>query len=177
MLDTAIFERACNNDEGAITQLVAEFSPVIRSISRSYFIYGGDGDDLYQIGLIGFYDAIKKYDIQKNTDFSKFAKVCIHNKLLDAIKESSRKKHSPLNNAVGFDNTIIADGTNPEKLFLVREQLLSVYSKIDFKLSDYEKSVLNYYIDGFSYTEIAQRMGKTAKSVANAITRIRNKLI
>ena len=177
MLDTAILERARQNDEGAISQLVEDFSSVIRGISQSYFIYGGDSDDLYQLGLIGFYEAIKAYDPSKSVEFSKFAKVCIHNKIMDAIKESGRKKHSPLNTAVGFDSDYAVESRDPEKIFLVREQLLSVYSAIDFKLSDYEKSVLNMYIDGFSYKDISQRVGKSVKSVSNAISRIRNKLI
>lgn len=176
MVDTAILERARNNDEGAIEALVAQFSPVIRGISRSYYLCGGDGDDLYQIGLIGFYDALRSYDSTKRVEFAKFAKVCIHNKIMDAIKESNRKKHSPLNNAVEFDSLDVAESTDPEMIFLVREQLLSVYSAIDFKLSDYEKSVLNMYIDGFSCAEIAERVGKSEKSVRNAIARIRNKL-
>ncbi len=177
MLDTAIFERAKNNDEGAIAALVRQFSPVIHAISRSYFLYGGDSDDLYQLGLIGFYEAIQKFDNEKNVDFARFAKVCIHSKIIDAIKESNRKKHSPLNTAVGFETLDAVGDGDPEKIFLVREQLLSVYSAIDFKLSDYEKSVLNMYIDGFSYKEISQRVGKDVKSVTNAICRIRNKLI
>lgn len=177
MLDTAILERARDNDQDAISRLVADFSSIVRSISQSYFIYGGDGDDLYQLGLIGFYDAIRNYDPSRNVEFTKFAKVCIHNKIMDAIKESNRKKHSPLNTAVGFDSIDAVVTTDPEKIFLVREQLLSVYSAIDFKLSDYEKTVLNMYIDGFSYKDISQRMGKSVKSVSNAISRIRNKLI
>lgn len=176
MLDTAILDKARNNDESAVAELVAEFSPVIRAISRSYFLCGGDSDDLYQLGLIGFYDALRMYDPSKNVEFSKFAKVCIHNKIMDAIKEATRKKHAPLNTAVGFDTLEAVESTDPEKIFLVREQLLSVYSAIDFKLSDYEKSVLNMYIDGFSYKEIAERVGKSVKSVTNAISRIRNKL-
>ncbi len=177
LLDTAILAKARNNDEAAIASLVKQFSPIIRAISRSYFIYGGDGEDLYQMGLIGFYDALKSFDETKNVEFTKYAKVCIHNKILDAVKESTRKKHLPLNNAVEYDTIKDADGTDPEKIFLVREQLLSVYSAIDFKLSDYEKYVLNMYIDGFSYPEISQRVGKSVKSVTNAIARIRNKLI
>ena len=177
MLDTAILERAKNNDEGAIAVLVRQFSSVIRAISHSYFLYGGDDEDLYQLGLIGFYDAIQRYDKQKNDDFAKFAKVCIHSKIIDAIKESNRKKHSPLNTAVGFETVDAVGFDDPEKIFLVREQLLSVYSAIDFKLSDYEKLVLNMYVDGFSYKEISQCVGKDVKSVTNAISRIRNKLV
>ncbi|MBQ8794358.1 MAG: sigma-70 family RNA polymerase sigma factor [Clostridia bacterium] len=173
----SILNRAQNDDESAIEILTKEFSNVISGISRSYFIYGGDSDDLYQIGLIGFYDAIKKFDSSKNTDFIKFAKICIHSKIIDAIKEANRKKHSPLNTAVGIDSVNAISSIDPEKRFIVREQLLSVYSAIDFKLSDYEKAVLNLFIDGLSYKEIASRMGTSVKSVNNAIVRIRNKLV
>lgn len=173
----SILQRAKNNDDGAVSILTKEFAGVIGGISKSYFIYGGDSDDLYQIGMIGFYDAIKKYDSTKNDDFIKFAKICIHSNIIDAIKEANRKKHSPLNTAVGIEGINAISSIDPEKRFIVREQLLSVYSAIDFKLSDYEKGVLNLYIDGLSYKEIAERIGTNAKSVANAISRIRNKLV
>lgn len=173
----SILQQAKNGDETAVSRLTAYFSPVISSISKSYFIYGGDSDDLYQLGLIGFYESIKKFDFSKNGDFEKFAKVCIHSKIIDAIKEASRKKHSPLNNAVGIDGIETAGSISPEERFIIREQLLSVYTAIDFKLSDYEKRVLNLYVDGLSYKEIASITGKNEKSVGNAITRIRSKLV
>ena len=172
----SLLQKAQLNNELAISKLVKEYSQVIRAISNSYFIYGGDSEDLYQIGLIGFTDAIKKYNASKNVEFEKFAKICVHNKILDAIKEANRKKHSPLNTAVGIDNIEVISANDPEKKFIVREQLLSVYSAIDFKLSDYEKDVLDYYIDGYSYVQIAKRIGTTVKSVSNAIARIRKKL-
>ena len=175
--DISIIEKARLGDENAISQLTGEFSSVIRGISRSYFIYGGDSDDLYQIGLIAFYDAIKRFDSTKNGDFVRFAKVCIHSRIIDAIKEANRKKHSPLNTAVGFDKVDAVSSDDPEKLFLTREQLFAVYSAIDVKLSDYEKRVLNLYIDGLSYKEIAASVGKSVKSVDNAISRIRDKLV
>lgn len=176
MLDTTILNRARNNDQSAIEALLNDFKPKIEAIARSYYINGGDFDDLFQIGLIAFYDAIKNYDSTKNVAFEKFAKVCIHNKIIDAIKESERKKHSPLNSAVGFEKIDAVEHFDPEKIFLVREQLLTVYSAINFKLSSYEKRVLNMYIDGFSYSEIAKSVGKSVKSVTNALCRIRHKL-
>lgn len=175
--DISIIEKARDGDENAVGYLTSSFAPVIRAISRAYFLYGGDSEDLYQIGLIAFYDAIKKFDGAKNGDFVKFAKICIHSRIIDAIKEANRKKHSPLNTAVGFDKIDEVGSVDPEELFLAREQLLGVYSAIDVKLSDYEKRVLNLYIDGLSYKEIAARVGKSAKSVDNAISRIRSKLI
>lgn len=175
--DISIIEKAREGDENAVSYLTSQFAHVIRGITRSYFLYGGDSDDLYQIGLIAFYDAVKKFDGTKNSDFVKFAKVCIHSKIIDAIKESNRKKHSPLNTAVGFDKLDAVGSVDPEKLFLAREQLLAVYSAIDVKLSSYEKRVLNLYVDGFSYKEISARIGKSVKSVDNAISRIRSKLI
>ena len=172
-----ILKKAKEDDQQSIELLTKEFGGVIKGISKSYFIYGGDSDDLYQIGLIGFYEAIKKYESTKNDDFIKFAKICIHNKILDAIKEANRKKHSPLNTAVGIDSVSMESSVDPEKRFIVREQLLSVYSAIDFSLSEFEKEVLNHYVDGLSRSEIAERMGTTVKSVSNALSRIRNKLV
>ena len=96
---------------------------------------------------------------------------------MDAIKEANRKKHSPLNTAVGIDSVNAISSIDPEKRFIVREQLLSVYAAIDFKLSDYEKDVLNLFVDGLSYKEIAMRLNTNVKSVNNAIVRIRIKLV
>lgn len=174
---TTLLQRCKADDDNALNQLAKRFSGTIRSISDSYFIYGGDSEDLYQIGLIGFFDAVKKYDQSKNSDFVKFAKICIHSKIIDAIKEANRKKHSPLNTAVGIDNIHAVSSMDPEKRFIAREQLLSVYSAIDFKLSDYEKRVLNLYTDGLSYKEIAERVGTSVKSISNALSRIRSKLV
>lgn len=168
--------KAKKNDQRAISELTSQFSDVLRAIAGSYFIYGGDTDDLYQISLIAFNDAIIKFDFSKNKDFLKFAKICVHNKIIDAIKESNRKKHSPLNNALDIDNVSPVNYVDPEKEFIIREQLNDIYSAIDIKLSDYEKEVLTLYIDGLSNKEIASRMQTTQKSIANAIYRIRNKL-
>lgn len=173
---TQLLNLAKTGDDYAVSLLLNHFSSAIRSISNSYFIYGGDSEDLYQLGLIGFYEAIKKFDGSRTVEFSKFMKICVHSKIIDAIKEANRKKHSPLNTAVGIDNVQVVSSMDPEKRFIVREQLLSVYSAIDFKLSDYEKRVLNLYIDGLSYKEIAARVGTSLKSVGNAISRIRHKL-
>ena len=176
-VDIVTLRKAREGDDSAVKSLAAQFDGVIKAIARSCFIYGGDADDLYQIGLIGFYDAIRRYDPDRNDDFSRFAKICINSRLIDAIKEAGRKKHLPLNTAVDFDNVALQGGVDPEKALLLREELLRVYADIDVKLSDYEKLVLNYYIDGLSYKEIAVRTGKDVKSVSNAVARIRAKLI
>lgn len=173
----SVLERAKSDDQLALSQLASHFSSVIRSISTSYFLYGGDSDDLFQLGLIGFYEAIKKFDTAKSSDFVKFAKICIHSKIMDAIKEANRKKHSPLNNAVGIDGIEVQVSVDPEERFIIREQLLAVYADIDLKLSEYEKTVLNLFTDGLSYKEIAAITGKSEKSVGNAISRIRSKLV
>lgn len=176
-IEKNIYEKARTGDEVAMSELVNSFSPLISSIAGSYFMYGGDNDDLYQIGLIGFSEAVKRYDADKNVDFYKYAKICIHSKIIDAIKEANRKKHSPLNTAVDFDEVNIVSSIDPEQQVIVREQLLSVYSQMDIKLSEYEKQIINLYIEGLSYKEISERIGTSVKSVSNAIGRIRSKLV
>lgn len=175
--DKNLFKNAKNGDETAMSELVSIFSPLIKSIAGSYYMCGGDGDDLYQLGLIGFSEAVKRYDSDKDVDFYKYAKICIHSKIIDAIKEANRKKHSPLNTAVDFEKVDVISSIDPETQVIVREQLLSVYSQMDIKLSDYEKQVINLYVDGLSYKEISERIGTTVKSVSNAISRIRSKLV
>ena len=175
--ETELIAAAQSGSDGALKTLTERYSSVIRAISGSYFISGGDSEDLYQIGLIAFCDAVNSFDCDKSSDFSKYVKVCIHRRMIDAVKEANRIKHAPLNTAVDFQTVNASGGTDPERLFIIREQLLNVYAAIDIKLSDYEKTVLNYYIDGLSYREIAARVGKSIKSVDNAISRIRSKLV
>ncbi len=176
-VDVSLVEQAKNGNEQAMETLAGMFSRMIRATARSYFLPGGDADDLFQIGMIGFYDAVKSYGSGENCAFETYARVCVHNRILDAVRESGRKKHLPLNTAVDFDKTHAKVGDDPESIVILRERLDGVLSDIEGKLSDLEKQVLRMYVDGYSYREIAARIGKNTKAVDNAVSRIRAKLI
>lgn len=176
-VDINTLRKAREGDDSAVKTLAARFDGVIRGIAGSYSIPGADAEDRYQIALIGFYDAVQRFDAAKSSGFARFARICINSRLIDACKEAERKKNMPLNTAVGYDEMPLAGSVDPEKALLIKEELLSVYAAIDVKLSDYEKLVLNLYIDGLSNKEIAARTGKTVKSVSNAVARIRRKIV
>ena len=167
---------AKKDDQDAFNEITKYFYPIIKNIASSYFIYGGDENDIIQEGFIGLYNAVRSYDDQKNDSFEKYAKICIHRSIITAIKSASRKKHSPLNDYIEIDKQDVISNDNPEKLVLNREKILLIYEKIDVELSDFEKSVLELFIDGYSYKEIAIKLKKPVKSVDNAIARIRSKL-
>ncbi len=175
--DALLLARAMENEPDATGQVFAIFSPLVRTIAASYFLMGGDEEDLYQEGLIGLMQALRSFDAQKCDSFVKYAKICIHRSILSAIRFAARKKHEPLNSSVEIpDETPLSTG-DPEETVLLREKMISLYSLIDVKLSEKEKSVLDLYIEGLSHKEIAARLSITPKAVENALTRIRNKFI
>ena len=174
--DINLVKAAQGASEAAQAQIIRYFFPIVRKISRSYFIYGGDYEDIFQEGLIGLLGAIKSYDSQKYDSFINYAKLCINRSIVSAIKQAGRKKHMPLNNSVDLQGSTAAMYDNPEELVLVKERLGLVGDMIDSKLSSFEKKVLNLYLDGMTNQQISNQLGKDKKSVENAIFRIRKKL-
>lgn len=187
-----ILRSAKLGDEQAIECIIKEYKDVVRMKSRSYFIVGADDQDVIQEGLIGLYRAIKDYDItNKKASFRSFAEMCIKRQIITAIKKSRRQKHMPLNTYVSIngyqgdtnnDNSlfkVLADSMskNPENIVMSREKFLNVRKKIEGILSDLEKKVLYLYVDGKSYDEIADELGKTFKSVDNTLQRIKRKAV
>ena len=175
--DAALLAGAMQNEPQATGQVFARFAPLVRTIAASYFLMGGDEEDLYQEGLIGLMQALRTYDAQKCDSFVKYAKICIHRSMLTAIKAAARKKHEPLNLSVQIPEDTTQSVGDPEERVLMREKLISLYAMIDVKLSEKEKSVLDLYVEGFSQKEIAAALSITPKAVDNALTRIRNKFI
>ena len=175
--DIELVRRAQAGDENAQAKVIRYFFPMVRKISRSYFIYGGDYEDIFQEGLIGLLGAIRSYDRAKSDNFVKYAKLCVNRSIMSAIKSAGRKKHLPLNSSVDITGETALSYDDPEETVIIRERLGAVNSKIDSRLSELEKNVLDLYLDGLSYKEISVRLGKSAKAVENAIWRIRNKLL
>ena len=185
-----LYRQGSENSEEAIDIIFERYKYLVRKKARAMFIAGGDNDDLIQEGMIGLYKAVRDYNTTKQTSFATFAGVCINRHMMSAVTASNRKKNSPLNSYVSFDTPadIEGDGSvklvevlmpdneqNPEYLFIDRERTQFLQDKIVSMLSAYEKNVLDMFLDGKDYIQIAKELNKTPKSVDNAIQRIRIK--
>lgn len=190
--DEELIKSYKDGNEAALDYLFEKYKNLVRKKAKAMFIVGGDNDDLIQEGMIGLYKAIRDYDETKEASFMTFASMCINRQMCTAVTTANRKKYSPLNSYVSLDMPVKSEleeessklsdvlhssiEQNPEKLFIDRESSDSIESKLDKILSGYEQQVLLLQMEGLNYTDIAERLGKTPKSVDNALQRIRNKL-
>lgn len=189
--DNDLQKLAADGDRLAEEALAERYMRLVRVCARPLFLAGGDSEDLIQEGMFGLLSAIRQYKPDHNTAFKTFAELCIKNRLLTAVKSASSTKHIPLNAGVSLD-TLLSDESqipmlayaemfqnSPEEQILAREN--KRYTEEFFlsfleKLSKFEKSVLQNYLKGYSYKEIAQMTDKDEKSIDNAIQRIRRKM-
>jgi RNA polymerase sporulation-specific sigma factor len=162
----------------------------VRSKARSYFLIGADHEDIVQEGMIGLYKAIRDYRPDKLSSFRAFAELCITRQIITAIKTATRQKHIPLNSYVSLNKPLYDDESDrtlldviiegktssPEDLLISQESLQTINLRIGEVLSDLEQQVLAAYLDGKSYQEIAQMLGRHAKSIDNALQRVKRKL-
>ena len=178
---------AQKGDKRAIDFIVGKYKGFVEIRSIPYFMAGGERDDLVQEGLIGLYKAIKSYSKEKNANFKTFAEICVVRQMISAVKSSTRKKNSPLNHYVSIhipedeldtisSKLVDVKNQNPENMLIEREAADGMHNKIFSVLSDFESEVLNYYLSGISYKEIAKILGKSAKAVDNALFRIKKKI-
>lgn len=189
--DEALIESYRQGDEKAIEVLLVRYKHLVRKKARAMFLTGGDRDDLIQEGMIGLFEAVNAYSSNKEASFSTFAGICIKRQISTAVSASNRKKNSPLNNYVPFDMpTKLEDGSdfmlldvlcpgaeqNPENLFIDEEYTEYIKKELATRLSSYEKQVFDLYMDGMDYLEISDILGKSPKSIDNALQRIRNKV-
>ena len=144
--------------------------------ARAYFLIGADHDDVIQEGMIGLYKAIQEYEAEKGASFRTFSDICITRQMLSAIKAASRQKHMPLNKYIPFDTEDDCYANSPEDIFIGNESKTHLESIIGKSLTQLEKSVLFLYLEGRSYIEIAQILGKNEKSIDNSIQRVRKKV-
>lgn len=186
--DNELLSMVESGDKIAEDQLALRYTRLVKICSRPFFLVGGDGEDLIQEGMLGLLSAIREFDLSMNTSFKTYAEVCVKRRIYSAIKSASRKKHEPLNDMVSLED-VLSDESNssavsygeayrrtPEEQVLAREgvgEIIQTYSRC---LSKFEVEILNLYLSGLSYSEIAELCGKTDKSVDNAVQRIRRKL-
>ncbi len=172
----SLLSAARNGDVAAQNEIILALTPLLIRISARYFIIGGDKEDLLQEARIGLHKAIHAFDPKKNIDFLPYAKTCIHNNIISAIKEAKAQKHAALNKSVELDSAALFSYDSPMDLMIVREHLEKVLDRVQTKLSKLEKQVLFLYLDGLSYKKIASQLQISEKSVSNALCRIRSKL-
>lgn len=165
-------------DQNRIEAILLEYKDMVSARAHKYFILGGDVEDLIQEGMIGLFQAAQSYDASKHASFSTFANLCVERRLISAVRSANREKHLALNTSLSLDDEAnplpleAGPATDPEYLAM-RQNLLDEYSS---KLSPFETEVLKALLEDKNYRQIAQELGKTPKSVDNAIQRIRNKL-
>lgn len=160
--------------------LVARYHRLVRSCARPYFLAGGDNEDLLQEGMFGLIKAMREYDAVRDASFYTFAATCIRNRLYSVVKAAACGKHEPLNQSVPlnpsfFDANPSFAQVDPEVMLIDREKTASLMQSVQQQLSDFEVKILGYYLDGLTYSEIADTVGKPPKSVDNAVQRIRRK--
>ncbi len=192
MSDEELVKKAQNDDNIALETILLRYKNLVASKAKTYFIAGADEDDMIQEGLIGLYNAIKKFDGERFPLFKVFALICVKRQIISAIREASRKKHKPLNSYISLDfssgnhesdtslSEIIVsenDLNNPESMLINQEDFNSIETKINSSLSSFEFDVLMLYLEDRSYREIATILKKDSKAIDNAIQRIKKKLI
>ena len=181
LMDEQLCELSALGNRMAEEILVARYHRLVRSCARPYFLAGGDNEDLLQEGMFGLLKAIREYDASRDASFQTFAGTCIRNRLYSVLKAASSGKHSPLNQSVPlnpslFDANLSFAQVDPEVLLIDREKAASLLQSTRKQLSDFEVKILGYYLDGLTCREIAETVGKSPKSVDNAVQRIRRKV-
>ena len=157
---------------------------MVRKKARTMFLIGGENDDLIQEGMIGLFKAVRDYQPDRDATFQTFAGICVDRQIYNAIPSSNGQKHQPLNSYIslseqdGENEEHLGDTwvENPESIIIDQENVQSLEQEITTTLSPMENQVLEYYLAGNGYGEIAQIMGKTPKSIDNALQRIRTKI-
>ena len=185
--DQALQMLAANGDRYAEESLAERYLRLVRICARPLFLAGGDSEDLIQEGTFGLLSAIRSFDPNRGASFNTYAERCIRTRLFSAVKSASRLNHLPLNDGIsleqlsedsGVDLAALPKGSlyDPEELVLARESKEELYAAFSRCLSKFENRVLILYLDGLSYNEIAGLVQKDARSVDNAVQRIRHKL-
>ncbi len=189
MEECLVVKRAQHGDRAAQNYLVKRYKDIVRYRAKSYFLIGADKDDVIQEGMIGLFKAIRDYRADKNSSFKSFAEICVTKQMLTAVRMATRLKHAPLNSYISLsatsrdadDNTrqryVASDvARDPESIVISSEQVALIESKIEQVLSDFEYKVLKQHLAGKGYREIAKELDHNAKSVDNALQRIKKKL-
>lgn len=190
--DEELILRLRDGEEAIMDYILDKYKNLVRKYARNMYILGAEEQDLIQEGMIGLFRAIKDYDSGRDASFYTFADLCVSRKMYNAIEASKREKHTPLNDYISFysdsdgenneGKTMLLDllsadeTSNPEKLFIDRENVERIERLVVQELSGFEKQVFDLYITGMKYGQIAKVLGRDEKSADNALQRIKSKL-
>ena len=174
--DEALCALAAEGSRSAEEELVKRYFRQVRVCARPYFLAGGDSEDLIQEAMFGLLKAIREFDPRHDARFKTFAEVCIRNRIRSAVTNAARSKHAPLNDSVPFESPMLGSGASPEELYISREEEAERLTRLGERLSSLEREVLKLFLLGLSYQEISEQVGRSIKSVDNAVQRIRRKV-
>lgn len=190
--DEELMIRLRDGEDAIIEYLMNKYKNLVRSKAKSMYILGADSDDLIQEGMIGLFKAVRDYDSGRDASFSTFADLCVSRQMYTAVQASRRQKHIPLNTYISLYGNVSTNrdgeeealvnvlaaqsGQSPEELVIDRENVTQLEKTIEKELSIFEKQVLDLYLTGMGYQQIAKVLGKDDKSTDNALQRIKTKL-
>jgi RNA polymerase sporulation-specific sigma factor len=190
--DLQLVLKARNGDQAALDHIMRRYTGFVRLKASSYFLAGGDAEDLVQEGLIGLYKAVRDFRSDKETSFRSFAELCVTRQIITAIKTATRYKHAPLNTYVSFSHTpagqdpegecTLGDAlpgpsvNDPSVVVISSEELQSLVFTLGTGLSRLESEALRLYLEGSSYEEMAEELGCDTKTIDNALQRVKRKI-
>lgn len=192
--DDELIDRLRRGEESITDYICDKYKNLVRSKAKSMFILGADNEDLIQEGMIGLFKAVRDYDMGRDASFYTFAELCISRQMYTAVQASKRQKHLPLNTYVSLDSgkssaggdereevklkELLADKVelSPEELFLDKERVAYLEKAIEEELSDFERQVLDLYLTGMSYGQVAKVLGRDEKATDNALQRLKAKI-
>lgn len=186
--DEELIEKLRDGDEKIMDYILDKYKPLVRKKANAMYLIGGDTDDLIQEGMIGLFKAIRDYNKEKESSFYHFAELCISRQIYTVVEASNRKKHAPLNSYVSLysgtneDGVVLADSLmtgameNPEQRMIDQENLFLFVEGLKERLSKMEVQVLDLYLAGHNYQQIAEKMQKSPKAIDNALQRIKAKV-
>lgn len=180
LTEEALCLLAQQGDRRAEEALILRCTRLVRACGRPFFLLGGDQEDLMQEGMLGLVKAIQEFDAGRSSAFRTFAESCVRNRMVSAIRSAAGKHHIPLNDSVSIETPFLEKNSawetfDPEEIYISKETVRERLKRLRDKSSDFEAQVLEWYLNGLSITEIAQRVQRPPKSVDNAIQRLRRK--
>lgn len=184
--DEELIEKLRQGEDDIKDYILEKYKPLVRKKTNAMYLIGGETEDLIQEGMIGLFKAIRDYKPDKDASFYHFAELCINRQLYSALEASNRKKHQPLNSYISLSEQehpdavaaelLVDKESGPEQMVIEQEVWEEYKKRLAQKLSRMENQVLQYYLDGNHYIQIAEMMGKSPKSIDNALQRIRQKI-
>ena len=188
MDDNQILALGRAGEDEATEFLLQKYGYLVKREVRTVYLIGAETEDLAQEGMIGLFKAIRDYRSDRETSFFHFAELCINRQLYSAVEASNRKKHVPLNTYVSFYSQTTEEGKSlaetlltdqmddPEQLVIEQENFTAFWEQLREQLSALERQVLDAYLEGKNYRQIAEELGKSPKTIDNALSRIKGKI-